>query len=99
MLAKLKSVELVDNPRGIRLANSGREAWIDISAKTLDEHEENLETRLNEVNQQIINLQARLANEAYIKKAPAKLVEESRALLAQRLELRERLIRELEVLK
>ena len=99
MLAKLKSVESVDNPRGIRLANSGREAWIDISTKTLDEHEDNLETRLNEVNQQIINLQARLANEAYIKKAPAKLVEESRALLAQRIELRERLIRELEVLK
>lgn len=98
-IARLKSVELADQPRGIRLANSGREAWIDISAKTLDEHQANLETRLKEVNTQITNLELRLSNEAYVQKAPAKLVEESRLLLSQRTELRERLIRELEVVK
>lgn len=98
-LAKLADVQSTDQPTGLRLANNGRQAWIELSAETLYEHQTNLEIRLTEVNQQIKNLQSRLANEAYIKKAPAKLVEESKLLLQQRTDLRERLLRELEVIK
>ena len=98
-LAKLADVQPVDTPRGLRLANSGRQAWLDISAKALADHETNLQNRLAEAEAQIENLQNRLANESYIKKAPAKLVEESKLLLQQRLDLRDRLIRELEVIK
>lgn len=98
-LAKLKDVKAVDQPRGLRLANSGREAWIDISAKTLAEHMTNLEVRLAETHTIISNLEARLANDTYVKKAPANLVAESRAQLEQKKTLVERLTHELEIIK
>lgn len=98
-MAKLKSVQEVDQARGLRLATSGREAWLDISEKTLYEHQSNLETRLSEVHIQIKALEARLANEAYVAKAPAKLVEESRTLLEEKKLLVERLVHELDILK
>lgn len=98
-LAKLKDIKHVDQPRGLRLANSGREAWLDISAKTLYEHQTNLEKRIAEVRQHVKSLEARLVNENYTKKAPAKLVEESKSQLEQGQALIERLVKELEVIK
>jgi valyl-tRNA synthetase len=98
-MAKLKDVQFVDQARGIRLANSGREAWLDISAETLYEHQTNLELRLAEVNTQIIALKARLDNKKYVSKAPANLVEESRTQMEQKQALKERLLHELQILK
>lgn len=98
-LAKLLDIKLVDQPSGLRLAVSGREAWLDVPAETLYEHQANLEVRLAETHAQIKNLTNRLENEVYVKKAPSKLVEESRAQLAQNLILAERLKTELEVIK
>ena len=97
-LAKLKGIKYTDQPHGLRLANSGREAWLDISAETLYEHQTNLETRLIEVRDQIKNLEGRLSNENYLSKAPTNLVEESREQLQQKTLLAERLVRELEVI-
>ena len=98
-MAKLKSVQLIDQPRGLRLAASGREAWLDVSAETLSEHQSNLEVRLAEAHAQIKSLEIRLSNDAYIKKAPAKLVEESKTQLEQKKALVERLIHELNVIR
>lgn len=98
-LARLKSVELADQPRGLRLANSGREAWLDISEETLYEHQTNLETRLAETRQFVKNLEGRLSNENYIAKAPAHLVEESREQLEAKKKLIDRLEAELNVLE
>lgn len=97
-LAKLKEIKAVDQPRGLRLAASGREAWLDISAETLYEHQTNLESRLAETHGVIETLEARLANETYISKAPAHLVEESRTQLEQKQALVERLKSQLDVL-
>ena len=63
------------------------------------EHQTNLETRLAETRAFVNNLESRLANDSYISKAPAHLVEESREQLAVKQKLIERLERELEVLK
>jgi len=98
-LAKLKDIQAIDKARGLRLAASGREAWLDISEETLYEHQVNLELRLAEVHTQIANLKARLDNENYIKKAPANLIEESQTQLKQKEEFKERLIKELEIIK
>jgi valyl-tRNA synthetase len=98
-LANLKDIQAVDQARGLRLAVSGREAWLDISAKTLYEHQSNLEIRLAETHTQIAALQARLINKTYVAKAPANLVEESRTLLEQKQTLAERLLHELDILK
>lgn len=98
-LAKLKEVTPVDLARGLRLANSGREAWLDVSEETLYEHQTNLEVRLAETQAVIKALTARLDNASYISKAPANLVEESKQQLKQKKALVQRLENELTVLK
>lgn len=98
-LARLKSVEHTDQPRGLRLANSGREAWLDISEETLYEHQTNLEVRLAETRAFVKTLEGRLANENYIAKAPAHLVEETRKELEIKRELVDRLEAELSILQ
>lgn len=76
-LAHLESVQHTDQPAGLRLAASGREAWLLIDEKTLYEHQSNLEVRLAEAKQRLQTLTARLSNESYTQKAPAELVEAS----------------------
>ncbi len=98
-LAKLKGVTEVDQARGLRLANSGRQAWLDISEETLSEHRSNLEVRLTEAHTLIKTLEARLENQNYIAKAPTELVDETRNQLEQKQALVERLMHELEVLE
>lgn len=98
-LARVKGVEEVDQARGLRLAASNREAWLDVDADTLYEHQTNLEVRLAETRQFVATLEARLANESYTSKAPAHLVEESRKQLTDKQVLIKRLETELEVLR
>jgi valyl-tRNA synthetase len=97
-LAKLKEVEKIDQPRGLRLAASGRAAWLDISAETLYEHQTNLEARLAETHKLIQGYEARLRNAAYLAKAPKHLVEETKEQLEEKQALAERLQAELNVL-
>lgn len=97
-LARAKSVEHVDQARGLRLASSGRDAWLDLDADTLYEHQTNLEKRLAATRSEVQSLTGRLANESYVAKAPAALVEESKQQLADKQKLVERLEAELNVL-
>ena len=96
-LARATSVEHVDQARGLRLAASGRDVWLDIDDETLYEHQANLEKRLAEERQHVRTLESRLANDNYIAKAPAALVEESRKTLREKQELITRLQNELQV--
>lgn len=98
-LAKLDAVTPVDQAKGLRLAASGREAWLDVDVETLYEHQSNLEVRLAETRLFVKTLEARLSNESYIAKAPAKLVEETTADLATKKTLIERLEAELNILQ
>lgn len=97
-LAKLKEVVKIDQARGLRLPNSGREAWIDVSEDTLYEHRTNLETRLAETHAVIKTFEARLSNQAYLDKAPTALVEDTKNQLEIKQKLVTTLIAELEVL-
>lgn len=98
-LARVSDVAHVDQVRGLRLANSGREAWLDIDADTLYEHQTNLEVRLAETRQKAATLEARLANKNYAAKAPAHLVEETRHELEATATLIGQLQEELDVLR
>lgn len=98
-LARMPSVEHTDTPRGLRLANSGREAWLDIDAKTLYEHEANLEARIAEGYASLKTLEGRLANPSYVEKAPAHLVEQTQTELKETKARIERLRSELDVIK
>lgn len=98
-LARLKEITQVEQPKGLRLPGSGREAWLDVSAETLYEHQTNLETRLAEAHADIVSLQARLSNENYINKAPAELVDETKQQLEAKQTLAKALEAELKVLR
>ncbi len=98
-LAGLAAVEHTDVARGLRLAASGRDAWLDVSDETLYEHQTNLEKRLVVARNDAAKLEARLANERYTSQAPAHLVEESRQQLASKQALIERLVKELQVIE
>lgn len=93
------NVSHTDQPRGLTLAATGREAWLDVDEKTLYEHQSNLEVRLAEAHAKAKNLRARLANDAYVTKAPAALVEQSKAELDEISARIKRLVHELEVIK
>lgn len=98
-LAKLEAVTVADQPRGVRLALANHDAWLDVSQKTLEEHQENLEARLAGTHQEIAVLEGRLSNENYVAKAPASLVEETKKQLEEKQTLVTRLLHELEILK
>lgn len=98
-LAGLAAVEHIDVVRGLRLAASGRDAWLDVSDETLYEHQTNLEKRLVAARNDVAKLETRLANERYTSQAPAHLVEESRQQLASKQALIERLVKELQVIE
>lgn len=97
-LARLDKVTKVDQAKGLRLASSNREAWLEIDADTLYEHQTNLEKRLVDARIAVTGLEARLNNPRYVEKAPEHLVEETRQQLAEKKALIERLQHELEVL-
>ncbi len=97
-LAHLKSIEHTEQPRGLRLANSGREAWLVIDEETLYEHQSNLEVRLAEAKARLQNLAARLANDRYVLKAPTELVDATRTEANEAKQLIERLQNELQII-
>lgn len=97
-LARVTSVEHVDVSRGLKLASSGRDAWLDVDADTLYEHQTNLEVRLAETRVELGKLEARLENESYVSKAPERLVEETRSSVMHKKELIERYGHELDTI-
>lgn len=97
-LAKLESVQHTPQPRGLRLAVPNREAWLQIDADTLYEHQTKLELRLVACRDMVSKLQARLANTSYVASAPASIVQDTRTQLEEQLGLEKKLIRELEVI-
>ena len=98
-LARLQDIAEVDQPRGLRLAASNREAWLDIDEKTLYEHQSNLEVRLAETRLHLKKLEGRLANENYLKKAPEHLVYETKLEVDSTKQLIDRLVAELSVME
>lgn len=97
-LARVKDVIKADQARGLKIAASGRDAWLDIDDETLYEHETNLEKRLAEERTHVKTLESRLANENYVNKAPRNLVEESKDTLEEKQALIKRLESELQVI-
>ena len=98
-LMRLENITHIDQPQGLRLAATNREAWLDVDSETLYQHQSNLELRLVEARQRQGNLQARLDNPAYVEKAPAKLVEETKNELVETEKLISRLVSELDVIQ
>lgn len=97
-LAGLGAVKQTDSPEGLRLAVPNREAWLQVSAEVLYEHQGKLEMRLAECKQRIQQLEARLSNKGYVDNAPKKIIDETKTELETQRELESRLGNELSVL-
>jgi len=98
-LARLSSIIQTENGKGLRLAVTGREAWLDVPAETLAEHQTNLEQRIATTHGDIAALTSRLENKNYTEKAPAHLVEETQRQLEEKKLLVQQLQQELEVIR
>ena len=98
-LANLKEIKHAEQPKGLRLAVANREAWLDVDADTLYEHQSKLELRLVQCRDSINRLKGRLSNEGYRNSAPAHIVAESEQQLKDQLSLEDKLVQELEVLE
>lgn len=96
--AKLKEVIRTETAKGLRLALTNHDAWLDVPKETLDEHRENLEMRLAATHQEIKTLEGRLSNENYVTKAPETLVNETRSQLNEKKVLVQHLQEELSIL-
>ncbi len=97
-LGKLKDALVVDQPRGIKIATSEYDMWMDVDEKTLYQHQENLEMRLAEQRVIFAKLQKRLENKDYLTKAPAELIEQTKSQSAATAELIKKLQAELKVI-
>ncbi len=97
-LAPILSAQHSEQPRGLRIALPGREAWLDIDEKTLKKHHKDLEVRLKKIQASIAQLETRLTNESYVANAPAQVVEETRTKLSEQQELLARVQSELELI-
>ena len=97
-LARLPAITAVEQPRGLKLAASGRDAWLDLSDEILYEHQSNLEVRLAEARAELKKLTARLDNKTYVEKAPAHLVDDTKQSIEHHRALIERFENELSVL-
>lgn len=97
-LGRLEDVLKTEQARGLKLAASNREAWLEIDENTLYEHQSNLEKRLAGARQEVDRLQRRLANPDYLAKAPSRLVEATKSQLDEQTGLIRRLENELAVL-
>ncbi len=97
-LIRVGDIVQTEQPKGLRLAASNRQAWLDVDEDTLYEHQTNLEVRLAETRAYRTTLEGRLSNENYVAKAPAHLVEETKKELESTKELELRLETELSVI-
>lgn len=97
-LMRLKSVEKIEQPRGLRLAAANREAWLDIDQETLYKHQSSLEIRLATARTRQKTLKSRLDNPSYLEKAPAKLIDDTKREMAELDRQIDRLVAELEVI-
>ncbi|MBQ8996802.1 valine--tRNA ligase [Candidatus Saccharibacteria bacterium] len=87
------------SPRGIRLALSGREVYLDVSDDILKVYKDALTERILSVGRELDALEKRLENPNYVAKAPAHLVEETRQGIADKTALISRLKQELTVIE
>lgn len=97
-LMNLSEIEHIDQPRGLRLAVTDSEAWLDVDEETLYQHQTDLEVRLADARKRLKSLQARLDNPTYLEKAPSYLVEETRKQITSQEKLISRLVSELDVI-
>ena len=98
-LARVPSISSTSGtPRGIRLAVPNHEVYLDVPAEVIKGYKDSLTERILAVGRELNSLEKRLENPNYVKKAPEKLVKETKEGIKEKKSLIERLRKELEVI-
>lgn len=86
------------SPRGLRLALAGHELYLDVPGDVVAAYRNELEEKILSIGRELDGLNARMMNPAYVERAPAALVKETRDAIAEKEGLIERLKQQLEVI-
>lgn len=82
-LGRLRNVAEVRDGSGIYLTATKHRAWLDIDRETAQHYIEELKRKLDGQTRLIKQLEARLANKAYVRNAPSAIVNETKKQLAE----------------
>ncbi len=78
-LAKIKGVREVADGNGLHLTTTAHRCWLGVDRQTIAEYSTQLQKSLVEAEKRLDGYNKRLSNESYVKKAPKKLVDETKA--------------------
>ena len=99
MLANLRGVTKVESGQGLHLTKTDHVCWLDIEREKINSYVGKMEAKLQQQDEQISSLKARLDNSNYVRNAPKELVEDTRQQLQEAIELRERIAAEAKKIK
>jgi len=83
-LAKITTTVQTSAPEGLKLASGGMTLWLDLDEASLRDLKASLTAKVQGLEREVSNLKRRLVNKSYIDNAPRKLVDETKAQLADR---------------
>ena len=86
------------SPRGLRLALAGHDLYLDVPAEVVAAYRAELEEKILSVGRELDGLNARMMNPAYVERAPAELVKETRDAIAEKEGLISRMKQQLEAI-
>jgi valyl-tRNA synthetase len=85
-------------PRGLRLALPGHDLYLDVPSEVIAAYRAELEEKILAVGRELDGLNARMMNPAYVERAPAALVKETRDAIAAKTDMIERMKQQLEAI-
>jgi valyl-tRNA synthetase len=86
-LAKLGGVHEVQAGKGLHLTKTAYNCWLDVDRETIEHYVVQLQKQLETAEKSREGYKKRLANHAYVKQAPAHLIEETKSQLSNTEEL------------
>jgi valyl-tRNA synthetase len=96
-LARLYSIDEVSDGKGLHLTQTTHNCWIDVDYHTAKSYVTKLSGQMKEREAAVDRLNERLTNEGYIKRAPKKIVDETRTQLADEVVLLNKIKAELDL--
>ncbi len=82
-LARIDGVHQVEDGKGLHLVSTSHRCWLDIDRERAERYAQKLAKSRDEVVKRAEGLQKRLSNKNYTSKAPKKLIDETKAQLAE----------------
>ena len=96
-LSRVPSIAATNgSPRGLRLALAGHDVYLDVPDDVISEYKNELETKILSVGRELDSLNSRMMNPAYVERAPAVLVKETRDAIDEKEKLIKRMKEQLE---